>query len=117
MVNATPRPFTTGNYQVPVVLEAGCVPGPFWTDAGNLFPSGIHSPYRPARSQSVYQLRDHGQLLLVITVLMVSIITISGTCVDKFNNDLRVINRNKIFGPKRNIDYSYLTKTQLQETN
>ena len=54
-----PRPlFTPGKDPVPIVQEAGCVPGPVWTGAENLAPStGIRSPYRPARSQSLYGLR------------------------------------------------------------
>ena len=31
-------------------------PGPFWTGAENLVPTGIRSPDRPARSQSLYRL-------------------------------------------------------------
>jgi hypothetical protein len=31
-------------------------PGPVWTGAENLAPTGIRSPDRPARSQSLYRL-------------------------------------------------------------
>jgi len=41
---------------VPIVQEAGWAPGPVWTGAENLTPTGIRSPDRPARSQSVYRL-------------------------------------------------------------
>jgi hypothetical protein len=49
---------------VPIVQEAGWAPGPVWTGAENLAPTGIRSPDRPARSQSLYRLRypTHDQL-------------------------------------------------------
>ena len=52
-----PRPlFTHGKDPVPIVQEAGWAPGPVWTGAENLAPTGIRSPDRPARSQSLYRL-------------------------------------------------------------
>jgi hypothetical protein len=57
-VSVTPQPlFTPGKDPVPIVQEAGWGPGPVWTGAGNLAPTGIRSPDRPARSQSLYRLR------------------------------------------------------------
>ena len=41
---------------VPTVKEAGWAPGPAWTSAENLAPTGIPSPDRPSRSQSLYRL-------------------------------------------------------------
>jgi hypothetical protein len=41
---------------VPIVQEAGWVPGPVWTGVENLVPTGIRSPDRPARSQALYRL-------------------------------------------------------------
>jgi hypothetical protein len=41
---------------VPVVQEAGWTPGPVWTCAENLAPTGIRSPDRQARSESLYRL-------------------------------------------------------------
>ena len=56
MVSSTPRPvFTPGKDTGPIVQEAGCAPGPVWTD-GKYRPNGIQSPDRPARTQSLYQL-------------------------------------------------------------
>jgi len=56
-VRVTPRPlFTSGKDPVPIVQEAGWDPGPVWTGAKNLAPTGIPSPDRPARSQSLYRL-------------------------------------------------------------
>ena len=49
--------FTPGKDPVPFVQEAGWAPGPVWTGAENLAPTGIRSLNRPARSQSLYQLR------------------------------------------------------------
>jgi hypothetical protein len=54
---SAPRPgrFTPGKDQVPIVQEAGWTPGPVWTCAKNLAPTGIRSPDRPTRSQSLYR--------------------------------------------------------------
>jgi len=57
-VSVTPRPlFTPGKDPVPIVQEAGWAPGPVWTVAENLASTGIRSPDRPDRSQSLYRLR------------------------------------------------------------
>ena len=56
-VSVTPRPlFTYGNDPVPIVQEAGWAPGTVWTGAENLAPTGIQSPARSSRSQSLYRL-------------------------------------------------------------
>jgi hypothetical protein len=39
---------------VPIVQEAGWAPGPVWTGAKNCAATGILSPNRPARSESLY---------------------------------------------------------------
>jgi hypothetical protein len=52
-----PRPLSTPvKDPVPIVQEAGWAPGPVWTGAENLAPTGIRSPHRTARSQSLYRL-------------------------------------------------------------
>jgi len=52
-----PRPlFTPKKDPVPIVQEAVWAPGPVWTGAENLAPTGIRSPDRPARSHSLYRL-------------------------------------------------------------
>ena len=57
-VSVTSRPlFTPGKDQVHTVQEAGWAPGPLWTGAENLASTGIRSPDRLARSQSLYRLR------------------------------------------------------------
>jgi len=57
-VSVTPRPlFTRGKTPVPILQEAGWTPGPVWTGAENLASTGIRSPDRPARSESLYRLR------------------------------------------------------------
>ena len=48
-----PGRFTPGKDPVPIVQEAVWVPGPVWTGAENLAPTGIRSPYRPARNESL----------------------------------------------------------------
>jgi hypothetical protein len=50
VVSTTPRSLYPGKDSVPIVQEAGWAPGPVWTCA----PTGIRSPYRPARSQSLH---------------------------------------------------------------
>ena len=65
MVSSTPRPhFTLGKDPVPIVQEAGWVPGPVWTGAGNLATPGIRSPDRPARNQSLYRLSYPNKIVL-----------------------------------------------------
>ena len=41
---------------LPIVQEAGWATGPVWTGAENLASTGIRSPERPARSESLYRL-------------------------------------------------------------
>ena len=53
VVNDTPRPLYP---RVPVVQEAGWAPGMVWKGAENLALTGIRSPDRPARSESLYRL-------------------------------------------------------------
>ena len=66
-VSVTSRPlFTPGKDPVPIVQEAGWAPGPVWTGAENLAPTGIRSLDRPARSQSLYRLRYPAHLWLNI---------------------------------------------------
>ena len=56
-----PRPFfTPGKDPVPIVQEAGWARGPVWTATEYLAPTGIRSPDRPTRSQSLYRLRYKG---------------------------------------------------------
>ena len=58
-VSVTPRPlFTPGKGPVPIVQEAGWALGPVWTGEENFSPTGIRFPDRPARSQSLYRLRN-----------------------------------------------------------
>ena len=57
-VSVTPWPFfIPGKDPVPIVQEAVWAPGPVWTGAENLATTGIRSPDRPARSQSLYRPR------------------------------------------------------------
>ena len=51
-----PALFTPRKDLVPIVQEAGWVPGPVWTGGENLASTGIRSPDRSARSQSLYRL-------------------------------------------------------------
>ena len=53
---------------VPLVQEAGWAAGPVWTGDENLTPTGIRSPDRPARSESLYRLRYPGALPVGVKV-------------------------------------------------
>jgi hypothetical protein len=55
-----PGRFTPGNDPVPIVQEAGWAPGPVLTGAENLATTGIRSPDRSARSESLYRLSYRG---------------------------------------------------------
>jgi hypothetical protein len=51
VVSRTPRPyFGPEKDPLPIVHEAELAPGPVWTGAENLDPTGIRSPDRAARS-------------------------------------------------------------------
>ena len=45
---------------IPTVKKTGWVPGPVWTGAKNLAPTGTRPPNRPARSESLYRLSYPG---------------------------------------------------------
>ena len=56
-----PGRFTPGKEPVPIVQVAGWAPGQVWTGAENLASlTGIRSPDRPARSESLYGLNYPG---------------------------------------------------------
>ena len=56
-VSVTPRTlFTPVRGPVPIVQEAGWAPGSVWTGVKNLATTGVRTPDRPARSQSLYRL-------------------------------------------------------------
>jgi hypothetical protein len=48
--------FTLEKDPLPIVQEARWAPGPVWTGAENLSPTGIRSPDLPACNQSLYRL-------------------------------------------------------------
>ena len=52
-----PAALYPGKDPVTIVQAARWAPGQVWTGAKNLAPTGIRSPDRPARSQSLYRLR------------------------------------------------------------
>ena len=59
--SVTPRPlFTPGKDPVPIIQEVGWAPGPVWTGAENLAPTGIRFPDCPAPKQSIYRLSYRG---------------------------------------------------------
>ena len=50
------RSLPPGKDQVPIVQKVGWDPGSVWIGAENLASTGIRSPDRPARSQSLHRL-------------------------------------------------------------
>ena len=61
MVNVTPRPlYSRERYPVPIVQATGWDPGPVWTSAENLASTGIRSPDRLVRNESLYRLHHFG---------------------------------------------------------
>jgi hypothetical protein len=68
-----PAALTLGRDPVPIVQEAGWAPGPVWTGAENLAPTGIRPPDRQASGESLYRLRCPGSLLdFTVLVIYVS---------------------------------------------
>jgi hypothetical protein len=65
-LNSRPGLFTPGKDPVPIAQEAGWAPGPVWTGAENLAPTGFRSPARPVSSESLYRLSYPGPLLVTI---------------------------------------------------
>ena len=55
-----PGCFTPGKDPVPIVQEDGWAPGTVWTGEENLAPTGIRSPDRPVRNESLYLLSYPG---------------------------------------------------------
>jgi hypothetical protein len=52
--------FTPGKDPVPIAQKTGWASEPVWIGAENLAPTGIRSPDLPARSESLYRLRNPG---------------------------------------------------------
>jgi hypothetical protein len=76
VVKSTPQPlYPRERDPVTIVQETGWAPGPVWTGAENLAPTGIRSPDRPARSKSLYRLS--------YPVIKASTFIIKDTCVDE----------------------------------
>jgi hypothetical protein len=69
VVTATPLPLFPRETPGIIVYEDGWIPGPVWTGAENLAPTGIRSPDRPARSESLYRLSYPGPLPVIKTEL------------------------------------------------
>jgi hypothetical protein len=65
-----PGRFNPRKDPVPNVQEAGWASGPVWTNAENLAHTGIRSPERPARSESLYRLNYPGPKLTVSVCLI-----------------------------------------------
>ena len=71
VVNVTPRPlYSREKDPVPIVHEDGWVPGPVWTGAENLAPTGIRFPDRPTRSRDLRMCVWKFQVTTYLTVLI-----------------------------------------------
>ena len=55
---------------VAIVQKADRVPGHVWTDAENLFPTGIRSTDRPVRSESLYRLCAYIMYVVPLIVIL-----------------------------------------------
>jgi len=60
-----PAAYTHGKEKLPILQEAGWATGPVCTGAEDLAPTGIRSPDRPARSQSLYRLSYPAHIIKV----------------------------------------------------
>ena len=68
VVNATPQSiYPRERDTLPIVQDAGWAPGQFWTGVENLATTGLRSPYRPARSESLHRLSYPGPHLNMYT--------------------------------------------------
>ena len=65
-----PAALYPGKDRVPTVQEAGWAPGPVWTGAEILALTGIRSPDRQARSQSLYRLSYPAHYMPYTAVIM-----------------------------------------------
>jgi hypothetical protein len=65
VVNATPRPFYPRERPGTYCTEDALAPGPVWTGAENLAPTGIRSPDRPGSSESLDRLSYRGPQKLI----------------------------------------------------
>jgi hypothetical protein len=80
VVNATPRPlYPRQTDPVPIVQEVGWALGSVWTGAEYLAPTGIRSPDRPPRSESLYRLSYPGPRLRIISIIIIIIIIMPST--------------------------------------
>ena len=87
--------FSTGNDSVPIVQKAGWAPGPIWFGAESLAPTGIRSPGRPARCESLYQLHSLGprlSSLFTLNLPFVYGVCMGVTCLllDTVQNNVRI---------------------------
>jgi hypothetical protein len=75
VVNSTPRPlYPRERCPVPTVQEGGgWAPGTIWTGTENLYPTGIRSPARPARSELLYRKSYPSPPGLIYTYIYVTI--------------------------------------------
>jgi hypothetical protein len=72
--------FYPGKDPVPIVQEAGWAPGPVWTGAENLVPTGIRFPDRPARSHSLYGLSypASSNIIIIVFLFLIAIVLTPG---------------------------------------
>ena len=117
-VSVTPWPlFTPGKEPVPIVQDAGWAPGPVWTGAEILAPTGTRSPDRPTRSQSLYRLRYPAHKLdyTVPRINRLSYRTIqmrSQITIFKWHMSAHLWNYRPSFFPSYTIEYGFLSYTQ-----
>ena len=106
--------FTPGKDLVPIVQEAGQASGPVWTGAENLAPTGIRSPDRPARRQSLYRLRypAHGSRVLSQENSL-SVMGIRGSYVQFTSQSLALVPIPRHINLISNVTFCYLFRLVL----
>jgi hypothetical protein len=76
-----PATYTPGKDPVPIVQEAVLVPGAVCTGTENVAPTGIRSPDRPARCQSLYRLSYRAHTKLRTRYIILSLL-VQSDCTD-----------------------------------
>ena len=79
VVSNTPRPLSPRERPGTLCAGGWVTPGPVWTGAENIAPTGIRSPDRPDRSESVYRLSYRCQVTSYIRAIYKYPFTFIGT--------------------------------------
>jgi hypothetical protein len=78
-----PAALPTGMTRYPLYRRLGKAPGPVWKGIENLARTGIRSPDRPARSESLYRLRYPGPHIPFLRVLFNDAVNCCASVIDE----------------------------------